>query len=158
MRVSPRMSPITVTTTSRYETSTRNITSSPRNFSSSPSPKRDTHSPSGNYITSSTHRMSSPVTVLTHHRLSSPTTTTPQRLSSPSLNSNKVSYSESNICHVFLKPRTVNSFRAKRSRCPKRVRRTRRPISLRQRRVHHTCRPGANQSIQVRFCSQFDQM
>lgn len=93
MRVSPRISPITVTTTSRYESSTRNIAGSPRNFSSSPSPKRDTHSPSGNFVTSSTHRMSSPVTVLTHHRLSSPITTTAPRLSSPSFNNSKVNFS-----------------------------------------------------------------
>lgn len=93
MRASPRISPITVTTTSRYESSTRNIAGSPRNFSSSPSPKRDTHSPSGNYITSSTHRMSSPVTVMTHHRLSSPITTTAPRLSSPSFNNSKVNFS-----------------------------------------------------------------
>ncbi|KAJ6632640.1 Filamin-A, partial [Pseudolycoriella hygida] len=87
MRASPRLSPITVTTTSRYESSTRNIAGSPRHFSSSPSPKRDTHSPSGNYVTSSTHRISSPVTVSTQHRLSSPVTA--PRISSPALNSSK---------------------------------------------------------------------
>lgn len=86
MRASPvaRNSPVTVTTTSRFETTTRNVqSSSPRNFSSSPSPRRDSTSPSGNYITHSTHRISSPVTVLTHNRISSPVTTTTQRISNP---------------------------------------------------------------------------
>jgi filamin len=53
-----RSSPITLTTTSHYETS-RNMTSSPRNFAPSASP-RNVSSPI-NYSTTTIHRISSPV-------------------------------------------------------------------------------------------------
>lgn len=134
MRVSPRLSPITVTTSSRYESSTRNISGNPRNFSSSPSPKRDTHSPSGHFVTTSSHRMSSPVTVLTHHRLSSPTTTTAPRLSSPSFNTSKVIIETRKSSTRVLK---CLYFRVRRIRSPKRVRRTRHRISFHLIKVHH---------------------
>lgn len=74
IRSSPvmRNSPITVTTTSRYETTAHNMnSSSPRHFSSSPSPRREVAPPTSlNFITQSTHRMSSPIE--TH--ISSPVT------------------------------------------------------------------------------------
>ena len=88
-RLSPvaRHSPVTVTTTSRYESTTKNVhSSSPRHFSSSPSPRRETTPPTANYITQSTHRIASPITVTTTNRISSPLTTssiTHQRISSP---------------------------------------------------------------------------
>lgn len=68
------------------------MSGSPRNFSVSPSPKNENVSPN-NYITSSTHRISSPVTVSTTHRFSNPN----QRTDSPIKITEKVSsYKASN--------------------------------------------------------------
>lgn len=61
IRSSPviRNSPVTIT--SHYESTTRNTTSSPRNYIiSAPAPRHQSSSPS-NYLSSTTHRISSPV-------------------------------------------------------------------------------------------------
>ncbi|XP_037903805.1 filamin-B isoform X3 [Hermetia illucens] len=58
-----RNSPITIKSTSHFEsTSSRNLTSSPKTVSASPVQRSYTGSPS-NYITASTHRIGSPITV-----------------------------------------------------------------------------------------------
>ncbi|XP_055380209.1 filamin-A isoform X2 [Condylostylus longicornis] len=64
IRSSPvvHQSPLTIKSTSHYETSSRNVTSSPRNLSTSPLPRYYNSSPS-NYTTTATHRISSPLTV-----------------------------------------------------------------------------------------------
>lgn len=71
-------SPLTVTTTSKYESSTRNVTS-PRHYSVSPTPRHDTSSPI-NYVPASTYRIASPINI---QRVSSPITTITHRVTSP---------------------------------------------------------------------------
>lgn len=79
-------SPLTVTSTSRYESSSRNVTS-PRNYSVSPTPRHDSASPI-NYVPASTHRIASPINI---QRVSSPITTITQRVTSPIGETYKVS-------------------------------------------------------------------
>lgn len=77
-RHTPINSPITVMTTSRYETNSRNV-SSPRNYSASPTPRQDTNSPI-NYVPASTQRVASPISI---QRVTSPITTITHRVTSP---------------------------------------------------------------------------
>lgn len=67
-----------MTTSSRYESSSRNVTS-PRNYSVSPTPRHDSTSPI-NYVPAFTHRIASPINI---QRVSSPITTITQRVTSP---------------------------------------------------------------------------
>lgn len=71
----PRDSPLTVTTTTRYES--RSV-SSPRNISLSPTPQRTT-SPI-NYVPASVNRVASPINM---HRVTSPITTITHRVTTP---------------------------------------------------------------------------
>lgn len=77
-RHTPINSPITVMTTSRYETNARNV-SSPRNYSLSPTPRQETASPV-NYVPASTQRVASPINI---QRVTSPITTITHRVTSP---------------------------------------------------------------------------
>lgn len=79
-------SPLTVTTTSRYESSSRNVTS-PRHYSVSPPPRQDSASPSLHYIPASTQRIASPINI---QRVSSPIQTITHRVTSPIGESYKV--------------------------------------------------------------------
>lgn len=73
-----RNSPLTVTTTTRYETTTRNVTS-PRNVSLSPTPQNE-HSSPVNYVSSTTQRVASPINM---HRVQSPITTITHKITTP---------------------------------------------------------------------------
>lgn len=76
----PRNSPLTVTTTtSRYESSTRNHVSSPRNYSLSPTSQVERASPV-NYVPASTQRVASPINM---QRVTSPITTITHRVTTP---------------------------------------------------------------------------
>lgn len=76
----PRNSPLTVTTsTSRYESSSRNHVSSPRNYSLSPTSQVERSSPI-NYVSASTQRVASPIHM---HRVTSPITTITHRVTTP---------------------------------------------------------------------------
>lgn len=74
----PRNSPLTVTTTTRYESTTRNV-SSPRNISLSPTPQVERTSPI-NYVSASTQRVASPINM---QRVTSPITTITHRVTTP---------------------------------------------------------------------------
>lgn len=75
----PRNSPLTVTSTTRYESSNRNHVSSPRNYSLSPTSQVERVSPV-NYVPASTQRVASPINM---HRVTSPITTITHRVTSP---------------------------------------------------------------------------
>lgn len=75
----PRNSPLTVTTTTRYESSSRNHVSSPRNYSLSPTSQIERASPV-NYVPASTQRIASPINM---HRVTSPITTITHRVTTP---------------------------------------------------------------------------
>lgn len=75
----PRNSPLTVTTTTRYETSSRNHVSSPRNYSLSPTSQIERASPV-NYVPASTQRIASPINM---QRVTSPITTITHRVTTP---------------------------------------------------------------------------
>lgn len=72
----PRLSPLTITTTC-YESSTRNVTS-PKNISLSPTLQTERTSP--NYVSSTTHRVASPINI---HRVTSPITTITHKITTP---------------------------------------------------------------------------
>lgn len=75
----PRNSPLTVTTTTRYESSSRNHVSSPRNYSLSPTSQIERTSPV-NYVPASTQRIASPINM---QRVTSPITTITHRVTTP---------------------------------------------------------------------------
>lgn len=75
----PRNSPLTVTTTTRYESSSRNHVSSPRNYSLSPTSQIERASPV-NYVPASTQRVASPISM---QRVTSPITTITHRVTTP---------------------------------------------------------------------------
>lgn len=75
----PRNSPLTVTTTTRYESSSRNHVSSPRNYSLSPTSQIERASPV-NYVPASTQRIASPINM---QRVTSPITTITHRITTP---------------------------------------------------------------------------
>lgn len=75
----PRASPLTVTTSTRYESSSRNHVSSPRNYSLSPTSQMERVSPV-NYVPASMQRVASPINM---QRVTSPITTITHRVTTP---------------------------------------------------------------------------
>lgn len=79
-QMQPRNSPLTVTTsTSKYESTSRNHVSSPRNYSLSPTSQIERVSPV-NYVSASTQRVASPINM---QRVTSPITTITHRVTTP---------------------------------------------------------------------------
>lgn len=98
----PRNSPLTVTTTTRYESSSRNHVSSPRNYSLSPTSQIERASPV-NYVPASTQRVASPISM---QRVTSPITTITHRVTSPLTSplTVKVISAHFFILYVFIPP------------------------------------------------------